>query len=131
MKVRKLHTNNEPPYDPIYVKPDDAGVSAIIDIPAMIETICDELAEAVKTYIKISKYEYVRDYHKDEAVERALHYLSRITRILKYHAIFEDLEVLALLKKHKRQWDIYLKEIEEEREADRETMQNVIEKPMS
>lgn len=42
MKVRKLHTNNEPPYDPIYVKPDDAGVSAIIDIPAMIETICDE-----------------------------------------------------------------------------------------
>ncbi len=49
--------------------------------------------------------------YNEEAIERALHYLSRITKVFKDHEIYEDFEVLALFKKHKHKWEKYLKRI--------------------
>ena len=91
----------------------------MIDYNETFKIICNELA-AAKTYIKISKYEHVRDYHKEEAIERELHYLSRITKVFKDHEIYEDFEVLALFKKHKHKWEKYLKIIKEENKDDSE-----------
>ena len=81
----------------------------------------DEYASIAKFYILITKHVCLEDKHSQDAKKNALMYLKRVQKYYIEHAIFEDLEVLAFLKKHKRRWNKCLKEIAEEREAERES----------
>ena len=115
MKIRKLHPEKTP--EGFYINIDPSGAEVELDIGSLALRVGDEYASIAKFYILITKHICLEDEHCLEAKKNALMYLKRVQKYYIEHAIFEDLEVLAFLKKHKRRWEQCLKEIEEEREA--------------
>jgi len=98
-----------PPYQPILVKPDPTGLSATLDWNYIFDEISNEFAYAVILSIRFSELNSAILTIRKLARKCALEHLRGITRVTadytgKEHDIFNNLEVLAFLKKHKRQW---------------------------
>ena len=117
MKIHKLHPDKTPEGFHININP--TGTEVELDIGSLVRRVGDEYASIAKFYILISKHICLDDEHRRDAKKKALMYLKRVQKHLINHAIFNDLEILAFLKKHKRSWETCLKEIEEELKAER------------